>query len=107
VGPSTRVFDVGGQLVTPPIRGRAGELNVIGALLGALALLALVQGLLNRAGRYREAEDWAVAALPEAASPQEEAEIRLRCPMLTKHSAQRRVEELCAPARTMDARHDG
>ena len=37
VGPSTGVFDVGGQLVTPPIRRRAGELKVIGALLTALA----------------------------------------------------------------------
>ena len=40
MGPSTGRFDVGGQpLVTPPIRGRAGELKVIGAL-----LTALVQG---------------------------------------------------------------
>ena len=40
MGPSTRLFDVGGQpLVTPPIRGRAGELKVIGAL-----VTALVQG---------------------------------------------------------------
>ena len=39
MGPSTGLFDVGGQLVTPPIRGRAGELNVIGAL-----VTALVQG---------------------------------------------------------------
>ena len=38
MGPSTRLFDVGGQrLVTPPIRGRAGELKVIGALVTALA----------------------------------------------------------------------
>ena len=37
MGPSTRLFDVGGQrLVTPPIRGRAGELKVIGSLLAAL-----------------------------------------------------------------------
>ena len=50
-------------------------------------------GLLNRASRYQEAEELAVAALSEAASPQEEAEIRLRLPTLTKHSAQRRVEE--------------
>ena len=35
----------------------------------------------------------AVAALSEAASPEEEAEIRLRLPTLTKHSTQRRVEE--------------
>src|SRR5271163_3998821 len=40
VGPSTPRFDVGGQrLATPPIRGRAGELKVIGAL-----VTALVQG---------------------------------------------------------------
>ena len=40
MGPSTGLFDVGGQrLVTPPIRGRAGELKVIGAL-----VTALVQG---------------------------------------------------------------
>ena len=38
--PSTGLFDVGGQrLATPPIRGRADELKVIGAL-----LTALVQG---------------------------------------------------------------
>ena len=38
--PSTGLFDVGGQrLATPPIRGRAGELKVIGAL-----VTALVQG---------------------------------------------------------------
>src|SRR5882724_3626806 len=37
VGPSTGLFDVGGQrLATPPIRGRAGELKVIGALIEAL-----------------------------------------------------------------------
>src|SRR5882757_8688260 len=36
VGPSTGLFDVGGELVTPPIRGRAGELKVIGALVAAL-----------------------------------------------------------------------
>jgi DNA-binding CsgD family transcriptional regulator len=35
----------------------------------------------------------AVAALSEAASPQQEAEIRLRLPTLNKHSTQRRVEE--------------
>ena len=38
MGPSTGLFDVGGQrLVTPPIRGRAGELKVIGALVTALS----------------------------------------------------------------------
>jgi predicted ATPase len=37
VGPSTPRFDVGGQrLATPPIRGRAGELKVISALVTAL-----------------------------------------------------------------------
>jgi DNA-binding CsgD family transcriptional regulator len=49
--------------------------------------------LLNRASRYEEAEELAVAALSEAASPQEEAEIRLRRAAVTKHSTQRRVEE--------------
>ena len=56
-------------------------------------LVAETVGLLNRASRYQEAEELAVAALSEAASPQEEAEIRLRLPTLNKHSAQRRVEE--------------
>ena len=38
MGPSTGHFDVGGQrLATPPIRGRAGELKVIGAPVSALA----------------------------------------------------------------------
>ena len=38
MGPSTGLFDVGGQrLAAPPIRGRAGELKVIGALVTALA----------------------------------------------------------------------
>src|ERR1700722_12473939 len=55
-------------------------------------LVAETVGLLNRASRYAEAEDLAVAALSEA-SPQEEAEIRLRLPTLTKHSTPRRVEE--------------
>jgi DNA-binding CsgD family transcriptional regulator len=57
------------------------------------SLVAETVGLLNRASRYGEAEDLAVAALSEAASPEEEAEIRLRVTSLTKHSAQRRVEE--------------
>ena len=56
-------------------------------------LVAETVELLNRASRYPEAEELAVAALSEAASPQEEAEIRLRLPTLTRHSAQRRVEE--------------
>jgi hypothetical protein len=49
--------------------------------------------LLNRASRYQEAEELAVAELSEVASPEQEAEIRLRLPTLNKHSAQRRVEE--------------
>jgi DNA-binding CsgD family transcriptional regulator len=56
-------------------------------------LVAETVGLLNRASRYEEAEELAVAALSEAASPQEEAEIRLRRAAVTKHSTQRRVEE--------------
>jgi len=57
------------------------------------SLVAETVELLNRASRYGEAEDLAVAALSEAASPEEEAEIRLRVATLTKHSTQRRVEE--------------
>jgi DNA-binding CsgD family transcriptional regulator len=57
------------------------------------ALVAETVELLNRASRYGEAEELAVAALSEAASPEEEAEIRLRVATLTKHSTQRRVEE--------------
>jgi DNA-binding CsgD family transcriptional regulator len=56
-------------------------------------LVAETVGLLNRGSRYQEAEELAVAELSEAASPQEEAEIRLRLPTLNKHSTQRRVEE--------------
>ena len=56
-------------------------------------LVAETVGLLNRASRYREAEELAVAALSEVASPEEEAEIRLRLATLNKHSTQRRVEE--------------
>jgi DNA-binding CsgD family transcriptional regulator len=57
-------------------------------------LVAETVGLLNRASRYEEAEELAVAALSKVASPQEEAEIRLRgFSTLTKHSAQRRGEE--------------
>jgi DNA-binding CsgD family transcriptional regulator len=56
-------------------------------------LVAETVGLLNRASRYDEAEELAVAALSEVASPQEEAEIRLRLATLNKHSTQRRVEE--------------
>src|ERR1700757_2961623 len=56
-------------------------------------LVAETVGLLNRASRYREAEELAVAALSEVASPEQEAEIRLRLPTLNKHTVQRRVEE--------------
>jgi len=56
-------------------------------------LVAETVGLLNRASRYREAEELAAEALSTVASPQEEAEIRLRLPTLNKHSTQRRVEE--------------
>jgi DNA-binding CsgD family transcriptional regulator len=56
-------------------------------------LVAETVELLNRASRYEEAEDLAIAALSEAASPEEEAEIRLRLATLNKHSTQRRVEE--------------
>jgi len=51
VGPSTGLFDVGGQLVTPPIRGRAGELKVIGAL-----VTALVQGEFTRSSQHSRFE---------------------------------------------------
>ena len=56
-------------------------------------LVAETVELLNRASRYEEAEELAVAALSEVASPEEEAEIRLRLATLNKHSTQRRVEE--------------
>ena len=36
MGSSTGLFDVGGQRLLTPIRGRAGELKVIGALVTAL-----------------------------------------------------------------------
>lgn len=48
---------------------------------------------LNRASRYDEAEELAVVALAESASPEVEAEIRLRLPTHTMHSTQRRVAE--------------
>ncbi|MDT7737346.1 MAG: hypothetical protein QOK09_715, partial [Mycobacterium sp.] len=56
-------------------------------------LVAETVELLNRASRYAEAEELAVAALSEAASPQEEAEIRLRLATKNTHSTQRRIEE--------------
>src|SRR6202048_4956233 len=48
-------------------------------------------GLLNRASRYEEAEELAVAALSEVASPEQEAEIRLRLATFNKHRGARRV----------------
>ncbi|OBG34133.1 LuxR family transcriptional regulator [Mycobacterium sp. E3198] len=57
------------------------------------SLVAETVAWLNRASRYGEAETSAVAGLSEAASPEEEAEIRLRFAAHTKHSTQRRVEE--------------
>ncbi|MCV7401589.1 AAA family ATPase [Mycobacterium fragae] len=57
------------------------------------SLVAETVEWLNRAGRYSEAEELAVVALAEAASPEVEAEIRLRLPAHTKHSTQQRAEE--------------
>ncbi len=76
-------------------------------------LVAETVGLLNRASRYVEAEELAVAALSEVASPQEEAEIRLRLATKNMHTAQRRVEENRRALRLLDisevtrARHLG
>jgi DNA-binding CsgD family transcriptional regulator len=56
-------------------------------------LVADTVELLNRARRYGEAEELACAALSNSASPEDEAEIRLRLMTLTKHSTQRRLEE--------------
>ncbi|MUL75510.1 LuxR family transcriptional regulator [Mycolicibacterium sp. CBMA 226] len=49
--------------------------------------------LLNLARRYGEAEELAAAALSRAASPEEEAEIRLRLPAFTRHTTKQRVDE--------------
>jgi DNA-binding CsgD family transcriptional regulator len=57
------------------------------------SVVAETVGLLNRASRYGEAEELAVAALSEVASPEQEAEIRLRLATFNKHSTPRRVEE--------------
>jgi hypothetical protein len=57
------------------------------------SLVAETVGWLNRASRYGEAEELAVVALSQAASPEVEAEIRLRLPTHTKHSSPQRVEE--------------
>jgi DNA-binding CsgD family transcriptional regulator len=55
-------------------------------------LVAETVGLLNRARRYEESEELAIAALAEA-SAEGEAEIRLRLPAFTRHTTQRRVDE--------------
>ena len=76
-------------------------------------LVAETVVLLNRASRYEEAEELAVAELSKVASPQEEAEIRLSLATLTKHTTQRRVEENRRALRLLDisevtrARHLG
>jgi DNA-binding CsgD family transcriptional regulator len=57
------------------------------------SLVAETVGWLNRASRYGEAEELAVAGVSEATSPEQEAEIRLRRAAHTRHSTQRRVEE--------------
>jgi DNA-binding CsgD family transcriptional regulator len=57
------------------------------------SLVAETVEWLNRASRYGEAEELAVVALAEAASPEVEAEIRLRLLTQTKHSSPQRVEE--------------
>jgi DNA-binding CsgD family transcriptional regulator len=57
------------------------------------SLVAETVMLLNRASRYQEAEELAVAALSEATSPEGEAEIRLRRAAVSRHSTQRRVAE--------------
>ncbi len=57
------------------------------------SLVAETVEWLNRASRYGEAEELAGAALAEAASPEVEAEIRLRLPTHTVHSSTHRVEE--------------
>src|SRR6202021_1974889 len=53
-------------------------------------LVAETVGLLNRASRYEEAEELAVAALWEGGSPEQEAGIPPRLAALTKHNVQRR-----------------
>ncbi|MGV0049386.1 AAA family ATPase [Mycobacterium colombiense] len=57
------------------------------------SLVGETVGWLNRASRYGEAEKLADVALAEAASPEVEAEIRLRLPVHTKHTDQQRVAE--------------
>ncbi len=76
-------------------------------------LVAETVVLLNRASRYEEAEELAVAELSKVASPQEEAEIRLSLATVTKQTTQRRVEENRRALRLLDisevtrARHLG
>ena len=72
-------------------------------------LVAETVELLNRASRYAEAEELAVAALSEVASPQEEAEIRLRLATLNKHSctAARRGESSSAAVARHQRGHPG
>lgn len=57
------------------------------------SLVAETVEWLNRASRYREAEELGVVALAEASSPEVEAEIRLRLPTHTQHSSPQRVAE--------------
>ena len=73
------------------------------------SLVAETVGLLNRASRYEEAEELAVAALSEVASPQEEAEIRLRLATINKHSytAARRGESPSAAVARHQRGHPG
>jgi DNA-binding CsgD family transcriptional regulator len=66
------------------------------------SLVAETVELLNRASRYQEAEELAVAALSEVVSPEQEAEIRLRLPTINRHSTQRRVEENRRALRLLD-----
>src|SRR6201999_567080 len=54
------------------------------------SLVGETVGWLNRASRYGEAEELADVALSKEASPEVEAEIRLRLPVHTKHTDQRR-----------------
>ena len=72
-------------------------------------LVAETVGLLNRASRYQEAEELAVAALSEAASPEEEAEIRLRLrdAHQAQHTAARRGESPSAAVGATSARSPG
>ena len=58
---------------------------------GALVTETVV--LLNRAGRYDEAQELAAATLAAAVTPEEEAAIRLRLASVTQETPQQRVEE--------------